>query len=109
MTTFKKKKLFKNATLYKIIYKDLWENVLIEKQFNSTKSLEQFVSRNDVDFGFFLVKRLALVDNEWFPYTVIGNKSLLIEELKSILRDLEDESICQFRGKKILKSKKVKN
>ena len=109
MTTFKKRKLFKDATLYKIIYKDMWEGTLREKEFNSPKSLEQFVSRNDADFGFFLAKRLALVDGEWLPYAIVGNRTLLLDELRYILNDLEDESICKFRGTKILKPKKVKN
>ena len=109
MKELKKRKLFKNATDYKIVWMDCSDMSLHEKEFRTTKSLEQFYSRNSTVFAFMLINKFALVDGEWHPYIIIGNRTLLINELEYILNELKDESMYKWRGAKTLKSKKVKN
>lgn len=104
MKTFKKKKLFKNATSFKITYTDA--GTIREKEFCSTKTLEQFASRNSAKFDFLVIHKFALIDNEWYRYTVIGNRTLLLEELRRILFDLEDNTAYKNEYTKTSKSKK---
>ena len=112
MTHFKKKKRFEDATLYRITYTMLdgteKSKTVKQKEFNSTKSLEQFVSRNDEIFGFVLHHKWALVCDEWIRYTIIGNRTLLIEEIRAILFNLDDDSVYEAydEGSKYSKNKK---
>ena len=84
---------FRNAIRYKITYIIIGDNVVKEKEFSSTKSLEQFVSRNEDVFDFILLHRFALVNSKWIRYAIIGNKTLLINELEAIINQLKDDSV----------------
>lgn len=68
---------------------------VLTREFSSTKSLEQWVARNDNDttLGILVLKRRALINDIWEPYTTIGKKTITLSDLKHIVRDLEDDAL----------------
>ena len=88
MKTFKKRKKLENATLFKVVYSA--EDAFYEKDFTKRKTLDQWVARQS-DCGFFMpLQYQALIDDEWIAYTTIGKKTLTIQDLETIMKDLKE-------------------
>ncbi|MCL2328954.1 MAG: hypothetical protein FWC39_10660 [Bacteroidetes bacterium] len=103
------KKSIKNATKFKVTYSDLnGEEITIKsKEFKSIKSMEQWIVRNDC-LALFIHKRYALLD-DWEVFTTIGKNTLLLSELKRIVKQMEDMGCEQkyvFEDNKHSKAKK---
>lgn len=98
---YKRRRNIERATLYKVeYYFYLSDDHTVEsREFNSSKSLSQWVDRNDNDntIGLFILRKLALIDDAWEPYTAIGKKNITLSDLKSIVRNLgEDLNTSDF-------------
>ena len=88
MKKLEKRKCVKNATQFKIIFNDSFDVKIKEKTFDKIKSMEQWISRQDV-FSVFPLNRYALIENKWYSFAVIGNRYFTINELEVIINDLK--------------------
>lgn len=93
MREFKKRIPFEQATKFRVEYVCYLHNDLPvqSRTFNSAASLAQWVTRNDNDntFGIKVLRRLALLGDQWEPYTTIGRKTITLTDLRTIVKDLE--------------------
>lgn len=95
MKQFTPRRKIEQATRFRIKYVSYLndpDKVLI-REFSNTKSLEQWVDRNDNEstFGILVLKREALIGDTWEPYTTIGKKTITLSDLKRIVNDMESE------------------
>lgn len=103
MKQWTKRRNLERATLFRaefICYLNTEANVEV-REFNSIKSLNQWEDRNDNDntIGIMVLRKLALIDDVWEPYTTIEKKTITLSDLKTIVRGLEGEhlnsSLCK--------------
>lgn len=99
MKTFKKRINIKDATQYKLLYNDAFEESIKERIFDKLKSMEQWISRNDT-LSVSVLNKYAFIGNRWYPFIAIGNKYLTANELKMILNDLEFDYYKSLKPKK---------
>lgn len=82
-----------DATLFKVEYACYLDgdNRVEAREFKTAKSLTQWADRNDNDntIGIFILRKLALIDGIWEPYTTIGKQTITLTDLKMVVKDLE--------------------
>lgn len=90
---WKRKRNIERATSYRLeyCYCDGGEIEVEHRDFKSAKSLNQWADRNENgdNFAFLILKRLALIDEIWEPYTTIGKKNITLSDLVFIVEDLK--------------------
>ena len=99
MRILKKRIKVKDATQYKLLYNDAFECSIKERAFEKLKSMEQWISRND-NLSTLVLNRYALIDNQWYAFAIIGNKYLTVDELKTIVSNLEFDYYKSSKTKK---------
>ncbi|MDR0604505.1 MAG: hypothetical protein LBG80_09415 [Bacteroidales bacterium] len=67
--------------------------VVEDRIFKTIKAMEQWIYRNDSDFGRLILNRYALIENQWEVFTTIGKTTITLSELKRIVGYLEDEGL----------------
>ncbi len=102
------KKTIKNATKFKVAYSELngGEITIKSKEFKSIKSMEQWIVRNNC-LAIFIHKRYAFLD-DWEVFTAIGKNTLLLSELKQIVKQMEDMTCKQRYAFEDNKHSKIK-
>lgn len=97
MKQYTPRRNIERATRFRVDYVCYLDDAreVVNREFSNTKSLEQWVARNDNDstLGILILKRQALICDVWEPYTTIGKKTITLHDLKNIVRDLEDETL----------------
>lgn len=93
MKEFKRKIPIEKAASYRLEYmcylRD--EKQFEYRDFKSLKSLNQWEARNTDEFtiGILSLRKLALLGDEWVPFTTIGKKNITLNELLIIVEDLK--------------------
>ncbi|MCL2132216.1 MAG: hypothetical protein FWH36_07190 [Lentimicrobiaceae bacterium] len=97
----KRLKPIKEATQFSVDYCNCNDYTMHSRFFNSFKSMEQWVTRND-KLNLMIIRRSAKINNEWDSITTIGKQILTLSQLKKIVRQLEDDilSIEQIKNRK---------
>ncbi|MFI3293981.1 MAG: hypothetical protein SNI70_10755 [Rikenellaceae bacterium] len=88
---FERRRNIERATSFKAIYVNPSEdpNEHLEREFKSLKSMSQWIARGDDPFYFILFGRLALIDDIWEAFDIIGKKCVTLSDLKQRITDLE--------------------
>ena len=92
---YKKRRNIERATTFKvrhICYLDDGKKVL-EREFQSNKSMSQWIARNDNEstYGIIVINTLALIDGVWEPFTTIGKKTVTLSDLETIVKNLRED------------------
>lgn len=89
---FKRRRNIERATSFKVQYLLFLEDdkSIKEREFNSLKSMSQWCTRNDT-FDSMVIKTLALIDDDWEPFTTIGKKTVTLSDLENIVRNLRED------------------
>lgn len=90
---FKPRRSIERATRFKVLYWEVMdeEKTVHEREFNTLKSLRQWIDRNGESFDILILKTLALILDEWEPFTTIGKKTITLADLEIIVRDLRED------------------
>lgn len=100
MKEFKRRRNIERATKYRVDYIVVAEKLVMNREFDSHKSLMQWVERNiNNSLGLLVGKNLALIDNIWEPYTVIGKKLITLFDLNQEVRLLSEDLDSSFSRK----------
>lgn len=95
MKSFKPRRNIERSTKFKVQYSCyLNDEVTVhEREFNSLESMRQWIARNDNPgiLGIMVLKTLALVMDEWEPFTTIGKKTITLSDLQTIVKDLIED------------------
>ncbi len=89
MKEFKRKKIIKNADKFRLEFLIFGEEKPFCRDFESQRSLEQWAKRNS--WQMIPLRRFAKFGDEWQPFAIIGKKTLLLDELETIINDLKNE------------------
>lgn len=93
MKQLQKRRGIETATVFKVEYICYLhgDNTVLNREFQSDKSLSQWIARNDNDntIGIMILRKLALIDDIWEPYTTIGKKTITLSDLKITVKNLE--------------------
>jgi hypothetical protein len=98
MEEFKLRKLsLDRATCFKVYYCKCaaGETTALMREFKSLKSMNQWIDRSDMEFGFMIFARYALIDNGWECFVTVGNRNITLSELDTIVYR-EKEVISDF-------------
>lgn len=91
---YKKRRNIERATSFKVQYTDCLDvcNPL-EREFGKQKSMTQWIDRQDMcgDYEFMILKRLALIDDVWEPFAIIGKLSITLSDLENYVSRLREE------------------
>lgn len=115
---FKKRKLVSNGTGFKVEYTE-GDYKLKTKEFNSIKSMEQWIDRQ-TDFSFLENFRYVLLDGKWYEYIDVKERLQTIENLefiiknkaknqKPIIKELEKKNIQKLKSEGKVSSKNINN
>ncbi len=89
---FKPRRNIERATSFKVQYTIIGETDEVkEREFDNIKSLRQWIDRNEGRFDVLILNTLALIMDEWEPFTTIGKKTITLSDLQNIVNRLAED------------------
>ena len=93
MRELKRRRNIGRATKFKAKYVIIGDDAPgpLEREFDNLKSMRQWIDRNEESFDLMVVKTLALIYDEWEPFTTVGKKTVTLSDLYAIVRELRED------------------